>query len=109
MDFAANVFGIAPSNGNQQYRPQKQPSKLLRYATFLGCEFNSDIEQLTDEEDAQNRKQIPIVVTAAAVVGAVRGFLPGWTGLTGAVTGGLYVISIAGRSNIECTDSVYGH
>lgn len=102
----------APSKGSNcsvLTTPCKQPSKLLKYATFLGCEFNSDIEQLTDEEDAQNRKQIPIVVTAAAVVGAVRGFLPGWTGLTGAVTGGSYVISIAGRSNIECTDSVYGH
>ena len=106
------ALGAAPSKGSNcsvLTTPCKQPSKLLKYATFWGCEFNSDIEQLTDEEDAQNRKQIPIVVAAAAVVGAVRGFLPGWTGLTGAVTGGSYVISIAGRSNIECTDSVYGH
>jgi hypothetical protein len=101
-----NVPGVAP-NGPQP--PAKQQSKLMKYVTFLGCEFNSDLEQLTDEEDAQSIKQIPIVVTTAAVVGTVRGFLPGWTGLTGAITGGLYVINIAGSSNIGCTDSVYGN
>jgi RHS repeat-associated protein len=101
-----NVPGIAP---NKPKPSANQRSKLLKYVTFLGCELNSDLEQLTDEEDAQSIKQIPIVVTTAAVVGTVRGFLPGWTGLTGAITGGLYVIDIAGSSNIGCTDSVYGN
>jgi hypothetical protein len=100
--------------GGNSVRPQKRhagqsQSPLTKYGSFLLCELNNDIEQITDEEDAQNPKQIPIVVAAAAVVGAVKGVLPGWTGLTGAATGGLYLINIAGRSNIACTDSVYGH
>ena len=86
-----------------------RPRIILKHATFLGCELDHDIEQLTDEEDAQNPKQIPIVVTALAVVGTLNGKLPGWTGITGAITGGLYVINIAGHSNIECSASVYGH
>jgi hypothetical protein len=89
--------------------PNKPQSTILKYVTFLGCEFDHDIEQLTDEEDGQNPKQIAIVVTAVAVVGALKGKLPGWTGITGAIAGGLYVINIAGHSNIECSESVYGH
>jgi hypothetical protein len=98
----------APNNG-QQYQPQKPPSKLLQYATFLGCELNSDIEQLTDEEDAQHTNQIPIVFSAIATVGGLTGKVPGWAGISGAVTGGIYTVGIAAKSNMECTESVYGH
>jgi len=89
-----------------------RPEHLLKasqYATFLGCEFNSDIEQLTDEEDAQHANQIPIVFSAIATVGGLTRKVPGWAGITGAVTGGIYTIGIAARSNIECTESVYGY
>jgi len=87
----------------------KNPGQVTKYATFLACEFNNDIVQLTNEEDAQSPMQIPIVASAAAVVGALNGKLPGWTGVTGVITGGLYAINIAGNSNIACTNSVYGH
>lgn len=114
-----NPFGggapTAPNNG-QKNQPCsvldpncKKPSKLLQYVTFLGCEFNSDIEQLTDEEDAQHPSQIPIVFSAIATVGGLTGKVPGWAGITGAVTGGIYTIGIAAKSNQECTESVYGH
>jgi hypothetical protein len=96
----------APNNG-QQYQPQKPPSKHLKYVTFLGCEFNNSIEQLTDEEDAQHGMQIPIVVSAAAVVGTLNGKLPGWTGVTGAITGGLYAINIAGNANKACSPAYF--
>lgn len=103
----------APNNGTKPCSvlttPCQQPSKLLKYVTFLGCEFNNDIEQLTDEEDAQHPSQIPIVFSAIATVGGLTGKVPGWAGITGAVTGGIYTITIAAKSNQECTESVYGH
>ncbi len=104
--FAASAFGIAPNNGSQ-YQPQKPPSKLLKYVTFLGCELSNDIAQLANEEDAQKPMQIPIVASAAAVVGALKGKLPGWTGVTGAITGGLYAINIAGNSNKACSPGYF--
>jgi hypothetical protein len=104
---------VAPNNAQKPCSvlttPCQQPSKLLKYATFLGCELNSDIEQLTDEEDAQHPSQIPIVFSAIATVGGLTGKVPGWAGITGAVTGGIYTIGIAAKSNQECTESVYGH
>jgi hypothetical protein len=103
---------VAPSNASNcsvLTTPCKQPSKLLKYVTFLGCELNSDIEQLTDEEDAQHANQVPIVFSAIATIGGLTGKVPGWAGITGAVTGGIYTIGIAAKSNQECTGSVYGH
>jgi RHS repeat-associated protein len=97
------------SNCSVLTTPCKQPSKLLKYVTFLGCELNSDIEQLTDEEDAQHANQVPIVFSAIATIGGLTGKVPGWAGITGAVTGGIYTIGIAAKSNQECTGSVYGH
>jgi len=96
-----------PAPNNQQYTPYHPPSKLLKYVTFLGCEFNSDIEQLTDEEDAQ--APVALTVLTAGAVGTIAGKFPGWVGITAAITGGAYVINIAGNSNKECTESVYGH
>jgi len=96
-----------PAPNNQQYTPYHPPSKLLKYVTFLGCEFNSDIEQLTDEEDAQAPVALTVLTTGA--VGTIAGKFPGWVGITAAITGGAYVINIAGNSNKECTESVYGH
>ncbi|MBW4028744.1 MAG: hypothetical protein HIU93_15330 [Acidobacteria bacterium] len=113
--FATAAFFVAPSNGQKNQGCSvldpncKKPSKLLQYVTFLGCEFNSDIEQLTDEEDAQHASQIPIVFSAIATIGGLTGKVPGWAGITGAVTGGIYTIGIAAKSNQECTESVYGH
>jgi RHS repeat-associated protein len=104
--------GHAPNNASNcsvLTTPCKQPSKLLKYVTFLGCELNSDIEQLTDEEDAQHANQVPIVFSAMATIGGLTGKVPGWAGITGAVTGGIYTIGIAAKSNQECTGSVYGH
>lgn len=83
------------------------PSKLLKYATFLGCELNNDLAQLANEEDAQNMMQIPNVASVSAVVGALNGKLPGWTGVTGAITGGLYAINIAGNSNKACSPGYF--
>jgi len=111
--FVACAFGTAPNNGTKPCSvlttPCQQPSMLLKYVTFLGCEFNSDIEQLTDEEDAQTPTQIPIVFSAIATVGGLTGKVPGWAGITGVVTGSIYTIGIAAKSNQECTESVYGH
>ena len=104
-----------PSNGTKNQGCSvldpncKPPNKILQYVTFLGCEFNSDIEQLTDEEDAQHPTQIPIVFSAIATVGGLTGKVPGWSGITGAVTGSIYTIGIAAKSNQECTESVYGY
>ena len=106
---AAPIRPLVSSNGPNNPTQQQPTSPLLNYLTFLGCEFNNDIVQLTSEEDAQSPMQIPIVASAAAVVGALNGKLPGWTGVTGVLTGGLYAIDIAGNSNTACTNSVYGH
>jgi RHS repeat-associated protein len=106
------ILSNAPNNSSNcsvLTTPCKQPSKLLKYVTFLGCELNSDIEQLTDEEDAQHANQVPIVFSAMATIGGLTGKVPGWAGITGAVTGGIYTIGIAAKSNQECTGSVYGH
>ena len=110
-----NAPSNAPNNGQKNQGCSvldpncKKPSKLLQYVTFLGCEFNIDIEQLTDEEDAQHASQIPIVFSAIATIGGLTGKVPGWAGITGALTGGIYTIGIAAKSNQECTESVYGH
>lgn len=105
--------GNAPKNGTKPCSvlttPCQKSSKLLKHVTFLGCEFNKDIEQLTDEEDAQHVSQIPIVFSAIATVGGLTGKIPGWAGITGAVTGGVYTIDIAVKSNQVCTEYVYGH
>jgi hypothetical protein len=86
---------------------QPQPKYSKSYLAFLGCELNNDIEQLTDEEDAQAPTALTVLTTG--VVGTIAGKFPGWVGITSAVTGGAYVINIAGNSNKECTESVYGH
>jgi hypothetical protein len=96
---------VAPNNGD--WHPAKQPSAAGKYAAFLACEFNKDIEQLTDEEDAQAPTALTVLTTG--IVGTVARKFPGWVGLTAAITGSAYVINIAGTSNIECTESVYGH
>lgn len=62
--------------------------------------------QITDEEDA--REPVALTVLATAVVGTLKGSLPGWVGITATVTGGAYLASIAEKSNRECTESIYG-
>jgi RHS repeat-associated protein len=106
----AKPQSTAASNGNycSVLDPNcKTPGPVTNYLTFLGCEYNSSVEQLTDEEDAQAPVALTLVVTA--VVGAIRGKLAPWLGFTGAITGGVYVINMAATANKECTQLVYGH
>jgi hypothetical protein len=70
------------------------------------------MKQLTDQEDA--RAPVALTLEATAVKGAVtlnsdgEPMLPGWVGLTGAITGGAYLIGISAQSNIDCTALEYG-
>jgi hypothetical protein len=99
--------GGAQSNASGG-QPQKTTSqKLLKYLAFLGCEINNDIAQVANEEDAQNPRQVPIVVATVAVVGYLKGIFPPWIGITGAITGGLYAANIAGNSNIACSSAYF--
>lgn len=75
--------------------------------TFLGCEINNDIEQLTDEEDAQ--APVAVTVLATGVVGSLAGRLPGWTGITAALTGAAYTINIAANSNKACSPAYFSN
>ncbi len=58
---------------------------------------SNDIEQLTDEEDAQ--APVSLAVLTTGVVGSLVGKMLGWRGITAAITGGAYVINIVGNSN----------
>lgn len=93
---------------HQPLKPQRpRSSALSKYGAFVGCEINSDIEQITDEEDG--REPTALTVLAIAVAGTLKGRFPGWIGVTATVTGGAYLIGIAENSNRECTNLIYGN
>ena len=56
----------------------KKPGPVANYFGFLSCEFNSTVEQLTDEEDAQT----PVAVTVATAAAVGKQFAP-WVRVTG--------------------------
>jgi RHS repeat-associated protein len=88
----------APSNGPQN----KKPGRVANYLGFLACEFNSTVEQLTDEEDAQT----PVAVTVATAAAVGKQFAP-WVRVTGAITLSSFMIKTAVTANQECTPLFY--
>jgi RHS repeat-associated protein len=96
--------GGAPSKTTSQ--PATPQSPLAKYVAFLGCYYNSTIEQITDEEDGQSPIYFGVIDSLALV--ALKGGLGPW-GIVPVAGAALSHIGVGVKANIECTESVYGH
>lgn len=101
--FAARAYALAPSKALVQSTTPKYP--LADYGAFLGCYYNSTIEQITDQEDGQS----PIYFGAidSLALASLKGALGPW-GIVPVAGAALSHIGVGVRTNIECTESVYG-
>lgn len=90
----------------QQYRPAKQPSKLSNYAAFLGCEYNSVVETITDEEDGQGWTAYGFI-NAGAIISLRSGIGATPVGLVFVATAGAMDVGAMAKANRECTEQIY--
>ncbi len=111
--FAASTFGIAPNNGTQM-------GPAAKYFTFLGCEYDITVADLTDASPASYG------ALAAGAVGMQQMYTYGFgtakaiarAGLKKGVPvigeiAALYDVTMmnieAVKANKACTAAVYGH
>ncbi len=90
----------------QQYRPAKQPSKLSNYVAFLGCEYNSVVETITDEEDGQGWTAYGFI-NAGAIISLRSGIGATPVGLVFVATAGAMDVGAMAKANKECTEQIY--
>jgi RHS repeat-associated protein len=89
----------------QQYTPAKQPSQTSKYFAFLGCEYNSVVETITDEED--NGRKTAYGFINAGALWSIRTWQTNWIGITFVATAGAMDVGAMAKANIECTDQIY--
>jgi RHS repeat-associated protein len=109
--------GGAPNNGNNcsVLDPNcKKPGRVANYLSFLACEYNDTIEQITDEEDGQGTNT-PSATPAAKLttipllVYGIVGPTKPWVKVTSTATLSSIMLGTAAHANKACSPSFFGH
>lgn len=90
----------------KQWTPAKQPSALSNYVAFLGCEYNSVVETITDEEDGQGWTAYGFI-NAGAILALRSGAGATGVGLVFVATAGVMDVGAMAKANQECTGQIY--
>ncbi len=90
----------------KQWTPAKQPSALSNYVAFLGCEYNSVVETITDEEDGQGWTAYGFI-NAGAILALRSGAGATGVGLVFVGTAGAMDVGAMAKANQECTGQIY--
>jgi len=109
--------GSAPNNqkGCSVLDPNcKKPGPVAKYLSFLACEYNDTIEQITDQEDGQGTNT-PSATPAAKLttipllVYGIVGPTKPWVKVTSTVTLSSIMIGTAVHANEACSPSFFGN
>lgn len=85
--------------------PAKPSSAVSKYVAFLGCEYNSVVATITDEEDGQGWTAYGFI-NAGAIL-AIRAKAANLIGLTFVATAGAMDVGALAKANNECTAQIY--
>ena len=80
-------------------------SALSKYVAFLGCEVNSVMETITNEEDDGGKTAYGFI--NAGAIWSVRTWQANWIGITFVAAAGAMDVSAAAKANAECTREIY--
>jgi RHS repeat-associated protein len=107
----------APNNSNycSVLDPNcKKPGPVANYLSFLACEYNDTIEQITDQEDGQGTNS-PSATPAAKLttipllVYGIVGPTKPWVKVTSTATLSSIMLGTAAHANKACSPSFFGH
>lgn len=104
--FLCNPQKTATIGPPKQWTPAKQPSALSNYTAFLGCEYNSVVETITDEEDGQGWTAYGFI-NAGAILALRSGAGATGVGLVFVATAGAMDVGAMAKANQECTAQIY--
>lgn len=101
--------GQGDDGGDRQVRQGKPSSGMSKYLGFLGCEYNSVVETVTDEEDGQGWTAFGFInagavlsVRIAVATDVVTPIQLVFVGTAAAMDFGAMA-----KANKECTEQIY--
>jgi hypothetical protein len=117
-EFRADLLPVvAPNNSNycSVLDPNcKKPGPVANYLSFLACEYNDTIEQITDHEDGQGTNSPSAtpaakLMTIPLLVYGIVGPTKPWVKVTSTATLSSIMLGTAAHANNACSPSFFGN